>query len=115
MAHVREGRMRTLAISGPKRLWGVFADVPTWKESGVDMIASGWRGVLGPKDLAQPQIAYWEGVLRKVTQTPEWKQDLENNFWVDGYTSAAETRRRLDLEYAEIKQAMNELGMAKGK
>jgi putative tricarboxylic transport membrane protein len=115
MAHVREGRMRTLAISGPKRLWGVFADVPTWRESGVDMTASGWRGVLGPKDLAPPQIAYWEGVLRKVTQTPEWKQDLENNFWVDGYTSAVETRRRLDLEYAEIKQAMNELGMAKGR
>jgi putative tricarboxylic transport membrane protein len=115
LPHVREGRMRVLAISGPKRLWGPFADVPTWKESGVDMTASGWRGVLAPKDLPQPQIAYWEEVLRKVVQTPEWKQDLESNFWVDAYTSAAETRRRLDREYAEIKQVMVELGMAKGK
>jgi len=115
MAHVREGRMRTLAISGPKRLWGLFAEVPTWKEAGVDMTASGWRGVLGPKDLARPQLAYWEGVLRKVTQTPEWKKDLDDNFWVDAYTSPAETRKRLDEEYAEIKQSMTELGMAKGK
>ena len=113
--HVREGRMRVLAISGPKRLWGLFADVPTWKEVGVDMTASGWRGVLGPKDLPQPQIAYWEQVLRKATQTPEWKQDLERNFWVDAYTSAAETRRRLDAEYAEIEQVLKELGMAKAK
>lgn len=115
LPHVRAGRIRVLAISGPRRLWGPFADVPTWKEAGVDTMASGWRGVLGPKGLPQPQIAYWEGVLRKVVQTPEWKQDLEENFWVDAYTSAAETRRRLDAEYAEIKQVMSELGMAKMK
>jgi putative tricarboxylic transport membrane protein len=113
MAHVREGRMRVLAMSGPKRLWGIFADVPTWKEVGVDMTASGWRGMLGPKGMGKPQIAYWEEVLRRVTQTPEWKEDLERNFWVDAYTSADETRRRLDAEYTEIKRAMSELGMAK--
>ncbi len=113
--HVREGRMRVLAMSGPKRLWGLYADVPTWKEAGVDMTASGWRGVLGPRDLPPAQIAYWEEVLRKVTQTPEWKRDLEQNFWVDAYTSAADTRRRLDREYADIKQVMSELGMAKVK
>jgi putative tricarboxylic transport membrane protein len=115
LPHVRESRMRVLAISGPRRLWGPFADVPTWKEAGVDTTASGWRGVLGPKDLSPPQIAYWEDVLRKVAQTPEWKQDLEDNFWVNAYTSADETRRRLDREYAEIKQVMSELGMAKMK
>ena len=115
LPHVRAGRIRVLAISGPQRLWGPFAEVPTWKEAGVDTTASGWRGVLGPKDLPQPQIAYWENVLRKVVQTPEWKHDLEENFWVDAYTSAAETRRRLDAEYAEIKQVMTELGIAKIK
>ena len=115
LPHVREGRMRVLAMSGPKRLWGPFADVPTWKELGVDSTASGWRGVLGPTDLPQPQIAYWENVLSKVVQTPEWKRDLEDNFWVNAYASAAETRRRLDREYAEIKRAMTELGMAKVK
>jgi putative tricarboxylic transport membrane protein len=71
--------------------------------------------VLGPKELPQPQIAYWEDVLRKVVQAPEWKRDLEDNFWVDAYSSAAETRRRLDSEYAEIKKVMSELGMAKIK
>jgi putative tricarboxylic transport membrane protein len=115
LPHVREGRMRVLAISGARRLWGPFAEVPTWKEAGVDTTASGWRGVLGPKGLPAPQIAYWEDVLRKVVQTPEWKKDLEDNFWVDAYSSAAETRRRLDREYAEIRQVMGDLGMAKVK
>jgi putative tricarboxylic transport membrane protein len=115
IGHVREGRMRTLVISGPRRMWGPFSDVPTWKETGVDMTASGWRGVMGPKDLPRPQIAFWEDTLRKVVQTPEWKRDLEENFWADAYSSAAETRRRLDREYAEIRLIMSELGMAKLK
>ncbi len=115
LPHVREDRIRVLAISGPKRLWGPLAEVPTWRELGVNTTTSGWRGVLGAKDLPQPQIAYWEDVLRKVVQTPEWKQDLEDNFWVDAYASAAETRRRLDREYAEVRQTMSELGMAKTK
>lgn len=119
VAHLREGRMRTLAITGAKRMPGPFADAPTWKEVGVDMTASGWRGVLGPKDLPRSQIAYWEEILRRVMQTPEWQKYLDDNFWSNPYAgtyaSAAETRRRLDREYAEIKQTMTELGMAKVK
>jgi len=42
-AHVREGRMRTLVITEPNRMGGIFADVPTWKEVGVDMTASSWK------------------------------------------------------------------------
>lgn len=53
--------------------------------------------------------------MRKVIQSPEWKQDLEDNFWVSAYAGATETRHRLDSEYVEIKQIMGELGMAKVK
>lgn len=115
LPHVREGRMRVLVMTGPKRLWGPYAEVPTWKEAGVDFTASGWRGVLGPKDMPAAQVAYWEALMRRVTQTAEWKQDLEDNFWVNAYVTAAETKRRLDREYADIKAVMSELGMAKGR
>lgn len=53
--------------------------------------------------------------MRAISQTPEWKQDLQDNFWVNAYTGAAETKRRLDHEYTEIKQVMTELGVAKVK
>lgn len=115
LPHVREGRMRVLAMTGPKRLWGPYAEVPTWKEVGVDMTASGWRGLLGPKVMSAQQVAFWEGLMRAISQTPEWKQDLQDNFWVNAYTGAAETKRRLDHEYTQIKQVMTELGVAKIK
>jgi putative tricarboxylic transport membrane protein len=113
--HLQQGKMRTLVITGPRRMWGPFADVPTWREVGVDAVASGWRGVLGAKDLTPAQVGYWESVFRKVIQTDEWKQELRDNYWVSTYVSASDTRRRLDEEYAELKQILNDLGMARVK
>jgi putative tricarboxylic transport membrane protein len=114
-AHLIAGKMHTLVVSGPRRMWGPFANVPTWKEAGVDAVASSWRGFMGPKDLTPAQVAYWEHVFRRIATSEEWKQDLRENYWVENYSGAAETRRRLDAEYIEIKQIMTDLGMAKVK
>lgn len=113
--HLQQGKMRTLVISGPSRMGGPFADVPTWKEIGVDVVLMGWRGVLAPKNLTPAQTAYWDGVFHKLTRTEDWKQELQQNYWVDIYTSAAESRRWLDAEYAETRQLLTELGMAKSQ
>jgi putative tricarboxylic transport membrane protein len=113
--HLIAGKMRTLVVTGPRRMWGPFANVPTWKEAGVDAVASSWRGFMGPKDLTPAQVAYWENLFRRVAMSEEWKQDLKENYWVENYSGAAETRRRLDAEYLEIKQIMTDLGMAKVK
>jgi putative tricarboxylic transport membrane protein len=107
--------MRTLVVSGPRRMWGPFSNVPTWKEAGVDAAASSWRGVMGPKDLTGAQIAYWESLFQRIAASEEWKNELKENYWVSNYSGAAETRRRLDAEYLEIKQIMTDLGMAKVK
>jgi putative tricarboxylic transport membrane protein len=113
--HLRQGKMRTLVISGPRRMGAPFADVPTWKEVGIDVVLMGWRGILAPKGLTPGQIAYWDGVFRKLTQTEDWKTDLQNNYWENIYTGAADTRRWLDAEYVDLKQILGELGMAKAQ
>jgi tripartite-type tricarboxylate transporter receptor subunit TctC len=113
--HLIAGKMRTLVVTGPRRMWGPFANVPTWKEAGVDTVASSWRGVMGTKDLTSAQMAYWENVFHRIAMSEEWKQELEESYWVANYSGAAETRRRLDVEYLEIRQIMTDLGMAKVK
>ena len=113
--HLRQGKMRTLVISGPRRMGAPFADVPTWKEVGVDVVLMGWRGVLAPRGLTPAQTAYWDGVFRKLAQTEEWKADLQNNYWENIYTGAADSKRWLDAEYADLKQVLTELGMAKSQ
>ena len=113
--HLVQGKMRTLVISGPRRMRAPFADVPTWKEVGVDVSLLGWRGILGAKGLSPAQVAYWDGVFRRLAQTEDWKADLHNNYWVNIYAPAADTRRWLDAEQAETRQLLTELGMAKGQ
>ena len=115
VAHLRSGKLRTLAISAPKRMWGDFASVPTWREQGVPADSSSWRGLMGPQGMSAQQIAYWDKVFATLAQTDEWKQDLEANFWVNGYVGAQAARKRLDDEYAEYKAVLTELGLAKIK
>ena len=111
--HMVQGRMRTLAITGPRRMGGVFADVPTWKEVGVDVSLIGWRGILGAKGLTPAQVAYWNDVFRKIVQTEDWKADLQKNYWLDIYANAAGMRKWLDSENAEVRALLTDLGMAK--
>ena len=111
--HVAAGRLRVVAASAPTRLGGALADVPTWKEQGVDLVWGGWRAIMGPKGLSPSQVAYWEGVLRKATEYPEWKADIEKNFWSDDFVTGAQLRKDLDKDYADMKAVLVELGLAK--
>ena len=53
VAQMQAQKLRVIAISAPRRLAGVFAEVPTWKEQGVDAITSNWRGFIGPRGMTQ--------------------------------------------------------------
>jgi len=111
--HMASAQMRAVAVAAPKRLGGAFAAVPTWREQGVDLVYGPWRGILAPKGLTAAQIAYWENTLRKVTETADWKSDMEKIFAVDDFVTGAQLRKDLDKEYADTKAVMVDLGMAK--
>ena len=113
IAHVGNGRMRVLAVAAPQRLGGPLADVPTWKEQGVDFTSGSWRGIVAPKGLTAPQVAYWVGALRKMTEAPEWKSDLEKNYWTDDFSTGEKLNKDLDAEFAATKALLGDLGLAK--
>jgi len=105
--------MRVLGVAAPQRLTGVLANAPTWREQGVNLVSGSWRGVFGPKGLTTPQITYWENVLRKVADSPEWKADLEKNYWSDHFVTGAALKKELEQEYAADKAVLVDLGLAK--
>lgn len=111
--HVAAGRMRVVGVTAPTRLSGALANVPTWKEQGVDLVFGNWRAIMGPKGMSTAQSAFWENALRKVTETAEWKADLEKNFWSDDFVTGAQFRKDLDKDYAEIKAVLTDLGLAR--
>lgn len=111
--HVAEGRLRVIGVSSDKRFPGAFAQVPTWKEQGANLVYGGWRAIMAPKDITPAQIAYWEGVLRKVVSNPDWKADLEKNYWSDDFVGHAQFSKDIAKDYNDIKAVLVDIGLAK--
>lgn len=111
--HLAEGRLRVIGVSADKRFPGAFAQVPTWKEQGANLVYGGWRAIMAPKDITPAQIAYWEGVLRKVVSNPDWKADLEKNYWSDDFVGHAQFSKDIAKDYNDIKAVLVDIGLAK--
>lgn len=112
-AHVESGKLRVIGIASNKRMGGVLAQVPTWKEQGVDLVWSNWRVIFGPKGMTQDQVKTWQTVLSQVRNSPEWKKDLEMNYWSDDFVIGEELNKDLANDYQVMKAALTELGMAR--
>ncbi|MBM3357632.1 MAG: tripartite tricarboxylate transporter substrate binding protein [Betaproteobacteria bacterium] len=110
---VQDGRLRVLAITAPKRSEGVFAQVPTWKENGIDAVMGQWFGIIGPQGMTAAHIAFWDEGLARVVQTDEWKAELQRNAEDNEYLNSRDSRRFLDQQYDEYRRILAELGLAK--
>lgn len=110
---VQSAKVRVIGVSSPRRLTGVLAGLPTWKEQGVNAVYPVWRGLMGPKGLSAAQVAYWDDVVAKVVRSDDWRKELETNFWNDHYLPSAEARKYLDDQYQRSRAVLADLGLAK--
>jgi tripartite-type tricarboxylate transporter receptor subunit TctC len=72
MTQVTGRQVRVLAITGDKRLPSL-PDVPTLKESGVDLTMALWRGIAAPKGTPEPVIARLERAFMQAAQSAEFR------------------------------------------
>jgi putative tricarboxylic transport membrane protein len=86
VAQWRAGALRPLCVFDAQRMpykekvtkdmsWG---DIPTCRESGVDVEYLMLRGIFMPGGVTPDQVKYYVDVLDKVKATPEWKKFLED-------------------------------------
>ncbi len=73
--HVKSGRLRPLASTGPKRS-ELMPEVPTMKESGVDMEVVVWYGVLAPAATPREIINKLAELVEKAAHAPDVRQRL---------------------------------------
>lgn len=111
--HWKAGKIRILAVTAPKRLEGEYSQIPTWREQGIDAVVPNSRFMMAPPGLTAAQVAYWDGILRKTTASAEWKRVVAQEQWVDEYVTSADARKHIDQEYAEMREILTDLGMAK--
>ncbi|WP_442950940.1 Bug family tripartite tricarboxylate transporter substrate binding protein [Paenibacillus sp. GSMTC-2017] len=111
--YLKAGKVKVLGISAPARLTGQFADIPTYKEQGIDAEFTIWRGLFGSKEMPADAVAYWETQLKALSETEEWKKQLEANGWENGYKNAADFQKFLEEQEKVIQEVLVSLGMQK--
>lgn len=111
MPYMANASIRVLGISGPQRQAGRMAAVPTFREQGIEATYFAWRGFLAPHGISAAQIAFWDQVFAKVAQSDEWKKELEDNAWAEGFLNSADTRKHLDAEYELLSRMLVDLGV----
>ncbi|WP_235443096.1 tripartite tricarboxylate transporter substrate binding protein [Caballeronia mineralivorans] len=107
------GRVKMIGIPSDVRQAGDLANVPTWKEQGVDAEFSTWRVLVGPKDMTAAEIAWWDDVLKKATASPEWAAAVKRNLWTADYKDSADTKVFLAGEQKRLTSLLTDLGLAK--
>ncbi len=110
---VETSRLRGIGISSEHRIEGPLANVPTWREQGIDAVFSNWRGVIGPKGMTPEQIAYWDDIFAKTVATPEWKEETKRSQLVSHYLHSHDTGQFLATENDKLTAIMSKLGLAK--
>ena len=106
---VEAGNLRALAISSPERLEGV--NVPTFREQGVEVSMSNWRGVAAAPGITDEAKNEFIDIVTEWHATPEWQDALARNNWADTFSTGAEFDAYIDSEVATARQIVKDLGL----
>jgi tripartite-type tricarboxylate transporter receptor subunit TctC len=121
VAQWRAGQIRALCVFSDQRMVykekitkdESWADIPTCKESGVNVTYQMLRAFFLPPGTTADQSAYYTEVLRKVVATPEWKDYVARNALKETFQTGADFTKFLEKDDAYHRTLMTEAGFAK--
>ncbi|MEA5082739.1 MAG: tripartite tricarboxylate transporter substrate binding protein [Lachnospiraceae bacterium] len=113
IGQVEAGEVIPLVAYTTERMGGLFADTRTFTEVGYpDLVLREMRGFLGSPDMSPEAIAFYEDVIKKVTETPEWKNNyISKNNLESVYMTSAEAKEFLEKETEKYVSIFKEVGV----
>lgn len=108
---IKAGKLRALALSSGARMAGV--DVPTIKESGLDVELMNWRGIVAGPGISAAQKAALSAAVEKAVKSPEWAAVRKQRGWDDAYLNADAFAANLKREQVSVKDVLTTIGLVK--
>ena len=71
------------------------------------------QGLIGPRGLSPAMVSFWEGAAARLSQSEEWKKELEASYWEGNYRPAREALKYYEGQAIEIRDILADLGFAK--
>ena len=97
--HVQSGAVKMLAVTTPKRS-PLLPDVPTLKESGIDVEADAWNGLIAPARTPEAVITAVRNAVVDALNSPAIREKLAAQIMEPTPTTPAEFRARIDADIA---------------
>jgi putative tricarboxylic transport membrane protein len=107
---VRAGRMRAIAISSEQRQAGF--DVPTLKESGINVSLTNWRGVFAPPGVNDAAKAAMIDLMTRMNATPQWREICQQRDWTQSFIVGDAYKAFVESEIQRITGVLRDLGLA---
>ncbi len=106
-------------LSGNLNIIATTADEPipedesiqSWQDQGIDFTFPHWRGIMGPPDMTEEEIAYWDDTFSEMVESEGWQQVLDNNGWENYYMDSAETKEFLDEQSQMYEELIDKAGL----
>src|SRR6266511_3472279 len=115
VSHWKAGRVRPLAVFDTARIpVAEWKDIPTIKEAlGVDVNYLMLRGIFGAPNMPKDAVDWYVGFLKKVYETPEFKDYLNQGALKPSWLTGAEYVKWLEAAELQHKDLMVKGGLLK--
>jgi len=118
IAQWRAGQVRALCVFDAERMLYTkkvtaeqsWADIPTCRETGLDVQYVMLRVIMMPGGISKDQVAYFEDLMRKIAETPEFKEYLETNALKSSLVTGDELVKFLEKDEQFHKELMGRAG-----
>ena len=87
-----------------------WSDIPTCKSQGLDIEYLMLRGVFMAPGATPDQVAFYVDLLKKVRETPEWKQLMQDGAFNQTFMTGAEYAKWVEKEENRHRDLMKEAG-----
>ncbi len=102
-----------LVIAQEKR-FAQYKDVPTFRESGLDVIFQFFRGVVAPPGVSPEVIVYYESMMRKLNDTKAWKENYLDKYYLNtGWQNSKEFTKTVYDSEVVFADVLKGLGLIK--
>ncbi|MEA1852748.1 tripartite tricarboxylate transporter substrate binding protein [Cytobacillus sp. FSL W7-1323] len=106
--YIKTGEVRVLAVLSEERSKDL-PDVPTLKESGVEVAFHRYTGIWTGGDVSAEVVNYWAENLEEMTETDTWKTFLKNRGLSPYYLNTEEYTKLIEEEGIEFKKYLEDL------
>ena len=87
-----------------------WRDIPTCREAGLDVEYLMLRGIFMPAGATAPQISFYENLLARVRDTPEWREMMQQGAFNTTTMTGDSFRSWLEREETRHRTLMQEAG-----